>query len=176
MNIKDNRRVSMTKKIIKDTFIEMLEKKNIQKIYVRELCEAADINRSTFYKYYESQYDLLAEMQNDLLIQIEEKCKDADNIKGLNNILDYLNNNKKTYKIIFNANIDPTFPKKLLNLPIITEILNSKMSNRTETKYKKTYILEGGYHVILEWLNNDCKEPAEKITEVLMKYINQNLK
>ena len=27
MNIKDNRRVSMTKKIIKDTFIEMLEKK-----------------------------------------------------------------------------------------------------------------------------------------------------
>ena len=33
MNIKDNRRVSM--KIIKDTFIEMLEKKNIQRIYVR---------------------------------------------------------------------------------------------------------------------------------------------
>lgn len=35
MNIKDNRRVSMTKKIIKDTFIKMLEKKNIQRIYVR---------------------------------------------------------------------------------------------------------------------------------------------
>ena len=81
MNIKDNRRVLMTKRIIKDIFIEMLEKKNIQKIYVRELFETADINRSTFYKYYESQYDLLAEMQNDLLIQIEEKCKDADNIK-----------------------------------------------------------------------------------------------
>ena len=45
-------------------------------------------------------------MQNDLLIQIEEKCKDADNIKGLNNILHYLNNNKKMYKIIFNANIE----------------------------------------------------------------------
>lgn len=176
MNIKDNHRVSMTKRIIKDTFIEMLEKKNIQKIYVRELCETADINRSTFYKYYESQYDLLAEMQNDLLVQIEEKCKDTDNIKGLNNILHYLNNNKKMYKIIFNANIDPTFPKKLLNLPIITEILNSKMSSKTETKYKKTYILEGGYHVILEWLNNNCKEPVEEITEVLMKYINQNLK
>lgn len=99
MNIKDNRHVSMTKKIIKDTFIEMLEKKNIQKIYVRELCETADINRSTFYKYYESQYDLLAEMQNDLLIQIEEKCKNTDNIKGLNNILHYLNNNKKCIRL-----------------------------------------------------------------------------
>ena len=81
MNIKDNRRVLMTKRIIKDIFIEMEEKKNIQKIYVRELCETADINRSIFYKYYESQYDLLTEMQNDLLVQIEEKCKDADNTK-----------------------------------------------------------------------------------------------
>ena len=141
MNIKDNRRVSMTKRIIKDTFIEMLEKKNIQKIYVRELCEAADINRSTFYKYYESQYDLLAEMQNDLLIQIEEKCKDADNIKGLNNILHYLNNNKKMYKIIFNANIDPTFPKKLLNLPIITEILNAKCLVKLKQNIKKLIFL-----------------------------------
>lgn len=95
MNIKDNRRVVMTKKIIKDTFIEMLEKKNIQKIYVRELCEKADINRSTFYKYYESQYDLLAEMENDLLMEIEEKCMDKDDVKGLNNILCFLNDNKK---------------------------------------------------------------------------------
>ena len=31
--------IELVKKIIKDTFIEMLEKKNIQKIYVRELCE-----------------------------------------------------------------------------------------------------------------------------------------
>lgn len=100
MNKKDNRRVVMTKRIIKDVFIEMLEKKSIQKIYVRELCVKADINRSTFYKYYESQYDLLAEIENDLLIEIEEKCKDTDNIKGLNNILQYISRNKKTYKVI----------------------------------------------------------------------------
>ena len=80
------------------------------------------------------------------------------------------------YRVIFNANIDPNFSKKLLNLPIITEILNNKMMYKTETKYKKTYILEGGYNVILEWLNNNCKEDAKEITEVLMKCINQNLK
>ena len=175
MNKKDNRRVVMTKRIIKDVFIEMLEKKSIQKIYVRELCVKADINRSTFYKYYESQYDLLAEIENDLLIEIEEKCKDTDNTKGLNNILQYISRNKKTYKVVFNANIDPMFPKKLLNLPIITEIMNSKLVNKNENKYKKIYILEGGYHVILKWLNNDCRESPEEITRLVMKYINQNL-
>lgn len=175
MNKNDNRRVVMTKRIIKDVFIEMLEKKSIQKIYVRELCVKADINRSTFYKYYESQYDLLAEIENDLLIEIEEKCKDTDNTKGLNNILQYISRNKKTYKVIFNANIDPMFPKKLLNLPIITEIMNNKLVNKNENKYKKIYILEGGYHVILKWLNNDCRESPEEITRLVMKYINQNL-
>lgn len=175
MNKKDNRRVVMTKRIIKDVFIEMLEKKSIQKIYVRELCVKADINRSTFYKYYESQYDLLAEIENDLLIEIEEKCKDTDNIKGLNNILQYISRNKKTYKVVFNANIDSMFPKKLLNLPIITEIMNNKLVNKNENKYKKIYILEGGYHVILKWLNNDCRESPEEITRLVMKYINQNL-
>ena len=44
--------------------------KSIQKIYVRELCVKADINRSTFYKYYESQYDLLAEIENDFLQEL----------------------------------------------------------------------------------------------------------
>ena len=175
MNKKDNRRVVMTKRIIKDVFIEMLEKKSIQKIYVRELCIKADINRSTFYKYYESQYDLLAEIENDLLIEIEEKCKDTDNTQGLNNILQYISRNKKTYKVIFNANIDSMFPKKLLNLPIITEIMNNKLVNKNENKYKKIYILEGGYHVILKWLNNDCRESPEEITRLVMKYINQNL-
>ena len=136
MNKKDNRRVVMTKRIIKDVFIEMLEKKSIQKIYVRELCVKADINRSTFYKYYESQYDLLAEIENDLLIEIEEKCKDTDNTKGLNNILQYISRNKKTYKVVFNANIDPMFPKKLLNLPIITEIMNNKLVNKNPISCK----------------------------------------
>ena len=175
MNKKDNRRVVMTKRIIKDVFIEMLEKKSIQKIYVRELCVKADINRNTFYKYYESQYDLLAEIENDLLIEIEEKCKDTDNTKGLNNILQYISRNKKTYKVVFNANIDSMFPKKLLNLPIITEIMNNKLVNKNENKYKKIYILEGGYHVILKWLSNDCRESPEEITRLVMKYINQNL-
>lgn len=176
MNIKDNRRVSMTKKILKDTFIEMLEEKDIQKIYVRELCERADINRSTFYKYYDSQYTLLTEMEEDLLNQIEEKCNNKDSdLDGLITILTFLKNNKKVYKLLFNSTTDPLFAKKILNLPIILKSVSEKLSNTNEYKYKQTYILQGGYHVILEWLNNNCKETPKEIANILMKYIKQNL-
>lgn len=62
-----DRRVKYTKKVIKDTFLSLLEKKNISNISVKELCEMADINRGTFYRYYIDIYDLLKKLKMNLL-------------------------------------------------------------------------------------------------------------
>ena len=58
MKKKEDRRVIMTKKLLKNALIVLLKEKDIYHISIRELCALADINRSTFYKYYGSQYDL----------------------------------------------------------------------------------------------------------------------
>ena len=55
-----DRRTKYTKNIIKETFINLLEKKELNKITVSEICKIADINRSTFYRYYLDVYDLLS--------------------------------------------------------------------------------------------------------------------
>ena len=52
-NMPDNRRVRMTKKLIKDAYLELLESSPSEKISVTDICKAADVNRSTFYMYYE---------------------------------------------------------------------------------------------------------------------------
>ena len=51
-----------TKKLIYHTFIELLEKKPFDKITVKDIVEACDINRNTFYYYYSDIYDLLEEI------------------------------------------------------------------------------------------------------------------
>ncbi len=51
-----------TKKLIYYTFIELLEKKPFDKITVKDIVEACDINRNTFYYYYSDIYDLLEEI------------------------------------------------------------------------------------------------------------------
>ncbi len=53
---KEDRRIRMTKRMLKDALIELLKKKDIYHVSIRELCEAADVNRTTFYKYYGSQF------------------------------------------------------------------------------------------------------------------------
>ena len=42
-------RARYTRKIIKESFYTLLREKPVEKITVKELCEKAEINRSTFY-------------------------------------------------------------------------------------------------------------------------------
>lgn len=60
MKVKNLNRSSIkTKRIIKSVFAEMLsEYKEISRISVSELCERADISRSTFYSHYDDTYSI----------------------------------------------------------------------------------------------------------------------
>ena len=52
MNVKDNQRTRLSKKMFQDAVLALLEEKGgIEKISVRELCDRAELNRSTFYAH-----------------------------------------------------------------------------------------------------------------------------
>lgn len=51
-------RIEKTEKAIRNAFIELRSKKPLEKITVKELCQLACINKSTFYSHYEDIYDL----------------------------------------------------------------------------------------------------------------------
>ena len=66
-----DRRTKFTQKVIKDTFLDLLETKDIKKITVSEICEKADINRATFYRYYLDVYDLLDKIQEEFVNELK---------------------------------------------------------------------------------------------------------
>ena len=47
-----DKRIEYTQKTLKNTFLSLLEKKDITNITVSEICTEAGINRGTFYRYY----------------------------------------------------------------------------------------------------------------------------
>ena len=59
MQKKEDRRVTMTRRMLKEALTEMLRETDIYHVSIRELCQRADINRTTFYKYYRDKYDYL---------------------------------------------------------------------------------------------------------------------
>lgn len=63
---KEDRRVKYTKQAIRESFLELLQEKPIDKISVTEICKRADINRGTFYSHYTDPYDLRQQLEQEL--------------------------------------------------------------------------------------------------------------
>ncbi len=58
-NNSDDIRSRVTKQIIWKAFFDLLSERNFSDVSVQNICTKAQVNRSTFYKYFDSKYDLL---------------------------------------------------------------------------------------------------------------------
>src|SRR5699024_1682454 len=60
-------RVEKTRRSIINGFLELRARKPLEKIRVRELCEKAQINKSTFYDHYRDVYDLAEQLEDEAI-------------------------------------------------------------------------------------------------------------
>lgn len=67
----------ISKTMLKTGLLKLLREKPLSQITVYELCKVSEINRTTFYKYYGSQEELLSEIESDFLRQLGEELKQA---------------------------------------------------------------------------------------------------
>ena len=70
-NRAEDRRVKRTKKTLRECLFRLLEHKTLKDITVKELTEAADVNRSTFYFYYRDINDMMMQIQNEIYAGFE---------------------------------------------------------------------------------------------------------
>ena len=66
----ENRRVQMTKRLLKEALLELLDEKPLEKISVTDVCRRADVNRSTFYAHYMDTTALLHEMEQEVFSEL----------------------------------------------------------------------------------------------------------
>ena len=184
MEKREDRRVAMTKRMLKDALIEMLKGKDIYHISIRELCEKADVNRTTFYKYYSSQFDLLADMEKDLIDFISKLIERSESDPGeiIAAACRYLEENLSFARLIVNNNVDPDFANKLLAMDNIKSSTLKNIGNKrseAEMEYIYSFLTYGAYRMICVWLNKEQREPPEIIAgffNQLMLSIGNNLK
>ena len=63
----EDKRVKKTRNAIREVFFELTKSKKLNEITIKELCENADINKSTFYLHYRDIFDLADSIQKSLL-------------------------------------------------------------------------------------------------------------
>lgn len=176
MDTTENQRTKLTKRLFKEAMIDLLKKKTLYDITVTELCQKAELNRSTFYKYYENTHDVFVDIENELLKKSNEVIYNIDItennniIKHLYKLLCYMKEKKNTYQVLLNNNISEKFVINMMKQT--TDSLKNKINGSNinlgkPTDYTFTYIITGSSEIIRKWINNDTKESPEYIAELI---------
>ena len=76
MQKKTDRRVRKTKSQLKTGLAQLMREKSIREITVKELVDAVDINRSTFYLHYSDIPGLLAEVENEMMEEMQRAIRE----------------------------------------------------------------------------------------------------
>lgn len=140
-----------TRRIIKNTFIQMLsEKKEIAKISVSELVERADISRATFYAHFDDIYSVAEEFEIELINKFFTNAKllATDNYdKFFEALFLFLKENDENYKMMCKSN-EVIFSAKRLTTLVVNKLLelidnDSNIKNRDFIELEISIFLEG---------------------------------
>lgn len=79
LEVSMDKRIEKTRYAIKNAFMELRAKKPLEKISVKELCEIANINKSTFYSHYEDIHALSDALEYEMVLKVVSSIpKDLD--------------------------------------------------------------------------------------------------
>ena len=106
-----DRRTKYTKSVIRQALFDLLKEKPLNKITVTDICKMADINRSTFYSYYEDVYALLTQIHNELF---ENIVVTLGNDNWFDDLLNLIDQNRDLCQVLIGPHGDSSFIRQLM--------------------------------------------------------------
>lgn len=165
----DNQRVVISKKLLKDALLKLLNQKDLLDITVRELCEESGINRSTFYRHYDNISDILNEIVDELVELLaqtnDSSVNDPDNsLAYISDTLCFFRDHREYDPLICSEG----FTTEMLYRKMEDRIAeNLAMKNSPQSRYVVRFLLNGSYGLIKEWIRNGRREDVEVISKIL---------
>lgn len=173
------------------SLFELLDEKDFAEINVKEICEKAKVNRSTFYAHYNNTRDLLLETKEnfvkDFFSKFELKKETINELspedsnfitdKYLQPYLQFIKENKKFYKI-FMQNLHVLEPDDVMTLLMdyvfIPILKKHNMNDENIIAYLARYYLTGITSIIGLWLGKDCIDDINLIIEIIIMCVRPN--
>lgn len=171
MNKSNNIRFVETDQKIKTALFSLLAKKKYNDVSIKEICEKAGINRSSFYAHYDDINDLMLKTERTLSLKIA-KIFDPQ-IKWTNEIFvelfEFLYENRDFYRSYLCAN-EQMF-MEVSDFKNFVGALNDNCNNlgfdETERIYHMAFFAGGIKALVKSWISSGCKETPEQLAQIL---------
>lgn len=179
----DDRRVRKTKKALRQGLVSLLEKMNLKDVTVRDLTDAVDLHRGTFYVHYRDIYELYDKMWQEAIEEIREIFRryPPEELTGgpmplFRAVMEYAWENRDLCQMFFGPNVDQAMAREL------TRLLEEKCAQdwpvlypgRTlgNNEYLPVYVIGGCMGVLRRWVDTGMGESPKEMALLLDRTIN----
>ena len=177
MTKKVDRKISGTRKMLRESLTSLMQQKPVQSITVREITELADTNRSTFCLHYQDVYDMVNQIQedmfrefNEIMMVIPDAPSDQDLFLLSAEIFSVIKNNADFAIVLLGKNGNTAFVGRLKDL-VKRRTLGDwsgiiQSDDRQKADYFYAFVITGYIGVIERWLKNGLREIPIQMAEI----------
>ena len=174
---KNDRRVKYTKAALKQSLLEQMRDRPIEKLTVKDICERADINRGTFYAHYSDPRDLLSQIEEELMSEIlksvERSLQIGDISLLLADIFESIEKNSDLCSVLFSEYGDKAFLRRVIFIARDQSIAEWKRiipgAKREQLEMLYMFYANGCIAIIENWVQNGMKESPKELTTFIEK-------
>lgn len=180
---KENQRVAISKYFLKTSLLKLLQKKHITKISISELCQEANINRTTFYRHYQTPNDVLIEIALDYMKDFHDFSSSINSSQSMYDeivkLCQFIYNNADMAKLLIRNNTNDSIPKifqKFSKDYIGTKQILYKgtpVDNDTLRLFNRFFSI-GVYTLISQWLIEEISKTPEEIASLICCSFNRD--
>lgn len=172
-----DKRVMKTRRAIHSAMTRLLTLKPIEEITVTELADAAEINRKTFYNYYNSVYMVTEEMEDEIVERFEETLRSIDFETLLkdpqttfNTLARIIASDLDFYETILTNRNQVYFLQKIvtsLKERIMALYFDRNSRDFELQEYMLEYIISGLVSVYQKWFKSGRKADLEELSKYI---------
>ncbi len=173
---KENQRVALTKRLLKEALLRLLKKQELKQITITGLCEEAGINRITFYRHYETPRDVLDEICRDLFRELQQELQPPTSLQDFKRYIEdmctYLYKHSDIVLLLLHCSseMDATaFIKEMYSFVIdeYSNIPELQEYDPDSIRLMATYFGGGGYFLLRQWLTEDIQKSPKEIASLV---------
>lgn len=174
----ESRRVKMTRRLLQEALLQLMEEKPVERITITELCAAADVNRNTFYAHYSIPEDVLEELEDSLFDDVERMFNEVLPADINLALCQYMYENRDVCRVLL-ASPSGHITKRL---QMLGRSLSDKEWGAVHPSFAGaadeffTFASAGSAAVISQWLERGCRETPEQVSWFLNRIITDGAK
>lgn len=171
----EDRRARRSRKLLKESLLELMKRKTFSDISVRDVTDAADMNRGTFYLHYSGTAELLQSLEADLLSElqalvdahIQETVAVGSVAPVFEPVLDFVVEHRETCTVLFGSSEASGFIQALQQLihqngaPLVKTWFQPQDQRLTD--YLLNFLAWGLIGLLKEWFDQDMALPRGEL-------------